>query len=137
MKETMRKVLNMTHQANIMPKGMKKEKWVKEFPGQLLITSGQIAWTTDCAAALVRVEKGQKNALKMLKKSQTKHIAKLTDMIRKPLSKVERGKLVALITIEVHARDVQDILIAKKTESPMHFNWMSQLRFELRDEAQA
>lgn len=55
---------------------MKKEKWVKEFLGQLLqlddfmlcklprITSGQIAWTTDCAAALAKVEKGQKNALR-------------------------------------------------------------------------
>lgn len=28
------------------------------------ITSGQIAWTTDCAAALAKVEKGQKNALR-------------------------------------------------------------------------
>merc|ERR1719487_2948664 len=91
MRETLRKVLNSCHQANIMPKGMKKEKWVKEYPGQLLITSGQIAWTTDTYNALVAVEKGKKNAMKMLKKGQTKHIAKLTDMIRKPLSKVERG----------------------------------------------
>ena len=30
----------------------------------LRITSGQIAWTTDCAAALAKVEKGQKNALR-------------------------------------------------------------------------
>eukprot|EP00397_Hematodinium_sp_SG-2012_P000063 GEMP01000063.1.p1 GENE.GEMP01000063.1~~GEMP01000063.1.p1 ORF type:complete len:2825 (+),score=742.06 GEMP01000063.1:2672-11146(+) len=133
MKESLRKLLNVCHQSNIVPKGMKKEKWVKEFPGQLLITSGQIAWTTDCHNSLVQVEKGRKNALKLLKKQQTKYIAKLTEMIRKPLSKVERGKLVALITIEVHSRDVQDRMITTKTESPANFNWTSQLRFELRE----
>merc|ERR1719162_2973548 len=86
------------------------------------------------------MEKGQKNALRVLKRTQTKYIAKLSDMMRKPTSKVERSKLVALITIEVHARDVQDRMITLKTESPGNFNWSSQLRFELReptDEVQA
>ncbi|CAK0888334.1 unnamed protein product [Prorocentrum cordatum] len=131
--ESLRMHLVKCHQGNINPKSMKKERWVKEFPGQLLITSGQIAWTTDCTAALAKIEKGQKNALRMLKRSQTKYIGKLTDMIRKPLNKVERAKLVALITIEVHARDVQDSQKACKTESPSNFNWASQLRFELRE----
>jgi dynein heavy chain, axonemal len=70
--------------------------------------------------------------MKLLKKSQTKYIGKLTDMIRKPISRVERGKLVALITIEVHARDVQDTLVQRKTDSPSAFQWTQQLRFELR-----
>eukprot|EP00928_Gymnodinium_smaydae_P048232 TRINITY_DN3222_c2_g2_i2.p1 TRINITY_DN3222_c2_g2~~TRINITY_DN3222_c2_g2_i2.p1 ORF type:complete len:3935 (+),score=1014.18 TRINITY_DN3222_c2_g2_i2:1731-11807(+) len=133
--ESLRQHLVKCHTMNMNPKSMKKEKWVKEFLGQLLITSGQILWTTDCHAALVKVEKGQKNALKMLKRAQTKYIGKLTEMIRKPLTKVERSKLVALITIEVHARDVQDMMVTKKTESPGNFNWTSQLRFELREPA--
>ena len=78
------------------------------------------------------MNKGSKSALKLLKKSQTKYLAKLTDMIRRPLTKIERNKLVALITIEVHARDVQDRLIQFKCDSPTNFNWLSQLRFELR-----
>merc|ERR1719265_629053 len=138
--ESLRKDLCKCHTANINPKSMKKEKWVKEFAGQLLITSGQIAWTTDCTASLHKMEKGQKNALRVLKRTQTKYIAKLTDVIRKPLPKVERSKLVALITIEVHARDVQDTMISRKTESPSNFSWTQQLRFELReptDEVQA
>eukprot|EP00435_Cladocopium_sp_Y103_P031450 s634_g8.t1 len=131
--ESLKAHLVKCHNMNINPKAMKKEKWVKEFLGQLLITSGQIAWTTDCAAALMKVEKGQKNALRMLKRTQSKYISKLCEMIRKPLTKIERNKLVALITIEVHARDVQDRMINLKTESPSNFNWTSQLRFELRD----
>ena len=64
MKETLRKLLNVCHSANVLPKGMKKEKWVKEYPGQLLITSGQIAWTSYCHTALADVNRGRKNALK-------------------------------------------------------------------------
>jgi dynein heavy chain len=133
MKETLRKILCDCHKLNIAPKGMKKEKWVREYPGMLLITSGQIAWTHDCESALQKIDRGSKNAMKVLKKAQGKYISKLTDIVRKPLTKVERGKLVSLITIEVHARDVQDRMIVAKTESPLHFNWLSQLRFQLRD----
>merc|ERR1719506_267228 len=133
MKETLRKILCDCHKLNIAPKGMKKEKWVREYPGMLIITSGQIAWTHDCEAALIKIDRGSKNAMKVLKKAQGKYISKLTDIVRKPLTKVERNKLVALITIEVHARDVQDRMIVAKTESPLHFNWLSQLRFQLRD----
>jgi dynein heavy chain len=133
--ESLRRDLARCHTANINPKSMKKEKWVKEFPAQLLITSGQIAWTTDCTVALHKMEKGQKNAMRVLKRTQTKYIAKLSDMIRKPSSRVERSKLVALITIEVHARDVQDTMVAKKCEQVNNFNWTSQLRFDLREQA--
>ncbi|CEL98551.1 unnamed protein product [Vitrella brassicaformis CCMP3155] len=133
MKETLKRLLVMVHQANLA-KGTKKEKWIKDNPGQLLITAGQIAWTTDSEAALRKIEKGGKNAMKLLKKHQTKYLAKLTDLVRKPLSKVERLKLVALITIEVHARDVQERLIQMKCENENAFPWKSQLRFELREE---
>ena len=33
-------------------KGMKKERWVRDNPGQMVITAGQIAWTAECEAAL-------------------------------------------------------------------------------------
>lgn len=61
----------------------KREKWVKEWPGQvitrnnkilcnisgrqMLITSSQIQWTSDCEKALGR---GDKKGLKSLKKKQ-------------------------------------------------------------------
>ena len=32
-----------------------KEKWVKEWQGQLLITCGAINWTTDCHTSLEKV----------------------------------------------------------------------------------
>ncbi|KAF4707198.1 hypothetical protein FOZ63_000784, partial [Perkinsus olseni] len=106
MKSTLTKLLNSCQQANCSPpKGLKKDKWVLKFPGQLLITAGQISWTMGCQNALAKIAEGSKNAMKVCRKRQTKTIARLTDMIRKPLNKVDRNKVVALITIEVHARD--------------------------------
>ena len=45
----------------------KREKWVKDWPGQMLITASQIQWTADCEKAL---DRGDKKGLKSLKKKQ-------------------------------------------------------------------
>ena len=39
------------------------------------------------------------------------------------LSKLMRGSLVALITIDVHNRDIVEYLINDKTENKSDFNW--------------
>ena len=56
-------------------------------------------------------------------------IIKYTEMIRGKISRQDRSKLVSLVTIEVHARDILDKLQATKTESINDFLWTSQLRF--------
>ncbi|RLN72009.1 hypothetical protein BBJ28_00019305, partial [Nothophytophthora sp. Chile5] len=89
----------------------KKEKWIKDFPGQLLITCGQTAWTNECIKALNEVFKGEKKALKQLKKKWISYLNKLADMVRGQLSATDRKKVVALITIEIHSRDVIDRLV--------------------------
>lgn len=48
----------------------KKDKWVKEYQGQLLISTGAVQWTTDCSKALNAISGGNKTALKALKKKQ-------------------------------------------------------------------
>ena len=48
----------------------KKDKWVKETIGQLLITTGAIMWTTDCSRALMAIAGGSKGALRQQKKKQ-------------------------------------------------------------------
>ncbi|CBZ54592.1 GF18580, related [Neospora caninum Liverpool] len=133
MRETLKRLLVATHQANLA-KGTKKERWVRECCGQLVITSSQIAWTTDTENALRKIAKGNKNALKQLKKQQCRYLSKLIDLVRKPLTPVEQSKIVSLITIEVHARDVQEKLIQMRCEHDNCFVWKSQLRFELRDD---
>lgn len=107
----------------------KKEKWVKDTIGQLIITTGSIAWTTDCTKALIAISSGTKGALKQQKKKQVSYLNKLTAMIRSPLTKIERNKVVALITMEIHNRDVIERMIKANCTSVSDFEWLSQLRF--------
>jgi dynein heavy chain, axonemal len=49
-------------------------------------------------------------------------------MVRGPLSKIERNKVVALITMEIHNRDVMERMIKAGCASVQDFEWLSQLR---------
>ncbi|CAD7695690.1 unnamed protein product, partial [Ostreobium quekettii] len=109
-------------------KSMKKEKWVKDTQGQLIITAGQILWTSECEKALQDADAAKK-ALRQLKKKWLSYLSKLTTVTRSRLSKIERNKVVSLITIEVHARDVIEKLGKVGCSSTADFDWVGQLRF--------
>ena len=47
--------------------GTKKEKWVKDHQGQMIITAGQIIWTSECEKALADPDEA-KVELKALKR---------------------------------------------------------------------
>ena len=53
---------------------------------------------------------------------------KFSEMIRGNLTKLQRLKIVALVTIEVHARDVIEKLIKSGCNDVNAFEWLSQLR---------
>lgn len=67
----------------------KREKWVRDWPGQMLISASQIQWTADCEKAL---DRGDKKGLKSLRKKQvrTHH-----------WSVVGKGRVVALLLCDV------------------------------------
>lgn len=54
---------------------------------------------------------------------------KFSEAIRGNLTKIQRLKIVALVTIEVHARDIIDKLIKSGCSDQFAFEWLSQLRF--------
>ncbi|KAA0723088.1 Dynein heavy chain 2, axonemal [Triplophysa tibetana] len=107
----------------------KRGKWVRDWPGQMLITTSQIQWTTDVTRALVtNKETTDKSALKSLKKKQVSMLNQLSEAIRGNLSKILRLKIVALVTVEVHARDVISKLAKAGCCDVNTFDWLCQLR---------
>ena len=54
---------------------------------------------------------------------------KYSEAIRGNLTKMQRAKLVALVTIEVHARDIIEKLAKVFCNDVSAFDWLSQLRF--------
>ncbi|KAM9836557.1 LOW QUALITY PROTEIN: dynein axonemal heavy chain 2 [Aulostomus maculatus] len=106
-----------------------RDKWIKDWPGQMLITASQIQWTTDVAKSLISSkERAAKSSLKSVKKKQVSMLNCYSEIIRGDLSKVLRLKIVALVTVEVHARDVIDKLAKTGCNDVNAFEWLCQLR---------
>ena len=101
----------------------KKDKWCKDWPGQLLIIKGKMEFTAACHKALTKIAAGNKKALKQVKRKQISYISELADMVRGQLTKIERKKVVALITMEIHSRDVEERLIKGGASYPETFLW--------------
>ena len=55
-------------------------------------------------------------------------LSKMSEAIRTNLTKIQRLKIVALVTIEVHARDIIEKLIKSGCNDVTAFEWLSQLR---------
>jgi len=53
---------------------------------------------------------------------------KFSEAIRTNLTKIQRLKIVGLVTIEVHARDIIEKLIKSGCNDVTAFEWLSQLR---------
>uniref|UniRef100_A0A8C8SM12 Dynein axonemal heavy chain 2 n=1 Tax=Pelusios castaneus TaxID=367368 RepID=A0A8C8SM12_9SAUR len=101
----------------------KRDKWVKEWAGQLVITASQIQWTADVTKCLGNCkERGDKKFLKV------SLLNKYSEAIRGSLTKIMRLKIVALVTVEIHARDVIEKLYKSNLMDPAAFEWLSQLR---------
>ncbi|XP_004521647.2 dynein heavy chain 2, axonemal [Ceratitis capitata] len=107
-----------------------REQWLSLWPGQMLLTTCQIQWTTECTRSLIHCKMvDQKKPLRKLKRKQNKVLAKLSELSRKELSKIMRLKVNTLITIEIHGRDVIDRMYKVNCKDVSHFEWFSQLRF--------
>lgn len=63
-----------------------------------------------------------------------RQLADLTRMVRGDLSHLGRRLLAALITIDVHSRDIVGSLLAKGTSSVNEFEWQMQLRYYFEEE---
>jgi dynein heavy chain len=104
---------------------------IRNTQGQVLITTSQMQWTTDVTTALIQLEQtGQPTALKKCRQNYKKKVENYIELVEKPgLGKLERMKLVALIIIDEHNREIIERLYQQKIASPRHFEWLQQLRF--------
>uniref|UniRef100_A0A8C7T912 Dynein axonemal heavy chain 12 n=1 Tax=Oncorhynchus mykiss TaxID=8022 RepID=A0A8C7T912_ONCMY len=100
-----------------------RSQWVREWPGQVVLCTSQIFWTLEVHEA---IGGGAQVYLWMYFKSQLKDIVEL---VRGKLPKQTRTTLGALVTIDVHARDVVMDLIDKGVSHETDFQWLAQLRY--------
>lgn len=69
--EMQRTLRTLLLEANVAHKQQKKDKWIKEWAGQLVLTVSQMVWTADCIKAMAATKDGKsKKGLKSMKKKQ-------------------------------------------------------------------
>lgn len=56
-------------------------------------------------------------------------LEQLTEHVRSGLNSIQHKIIVALITLDVHARDIIDNLVIENVKSTQDFNWLQQLRY--------
>lgn len=107
-----------------------RHEWLFNYPAQLCITGTQIYWTDETQLALEEYEGGQEDAVKRYLQLCNNRLSALIELVLGELTTEDRTKIISLITMDVHSRDVVDKLIQQKIEGPSAFAWQQQLRFE-------
>jgi dynein heavy chain len=83
-----------------------RTKWVTSWPGQVVICVDNIYWTKEVAEA---IEAGK---IEDYHKELISQLAGLVGLVRGNLTKLDRQTLSALVTIDVHNRDVVGALVS-------------------------
>nr|KAJ3422321.1 Dynein heavy chain 7, axonemal [Polyrhizophydium stewartii] len=108
-----------------------REKWVLEWPGQVVICVSQIFWTLGVEDAIPQGKKGLEEYLAQLNRDLNETIK----LVRGELPKMARYTLGALVVIDVHARDVVANMITGDSIRDINdFGWLSQLRYYWEDD---
>lgn len=108
-----------------------RHTWVFDYPAQAALLASQVVWTEEVEAALEEQENGNEEALKKYWDLSSVRLEELIRLVQGTLSTLDRQKIITLITVDVHARDVVQSLITKKVNSSLDFQWQSQLRYYL------
>lgn len=106
-----------------------RHTWVLNYPAQVVLLGSQIVWTEEVENTLEEFENGTENAIKKYFDLATVRLEELIKLVQGELGSLERRKIITLITVDVHARDVVQSLTAKKVSSSQDFQWQSQLRY--------
>ena len=80
------------------------------------------------AAGLSEEDGGDNQAMAKFIDFSLKQIQAMVDLVRTQLDKQQRTLMGALLTIDVHARDVTRAMVTKQTDKMTDFEWTKQLR---------
>ncbi|KAL3285103.1 hypothetical protein HHI36_019227 [Cryptolaemus montrouzieri] len=91
-----------------------RTEWVTRHPSQVVLAVSQIMWAKGVHDVLDKVDEYKHKRLDLYLKRCIGDLNDLAVLIRSDLPKVTRLILIALITIDVHARDTLANIAAKK-----------------------
>ncbi|KAJ1441552.1 dynein heavy chain, N-terminal region 2-domain-containing protein, partial [Ochromonadaceae sp. CCMP2298] len=104
-----------------------REDWINHHPGQIVATVAQMTWARDTEEVLRSND--PIGGMQTWATAYKKELHKLIVKIRGNLPSLVRKIIVALVTTDVHARDIIDELCERQVESTHDFLWQQQLRY--------
>ncbi|XP_037621211.1 dynein heavy chain 6, axonemal [Sebastes umbrosus] len=106
-----------------------REEWVVAgHPSQVVLTISQLMWCRDMDACL-EGDHDHFAALEEFKLTNFERLNALAALVRGQLPTLHRNIITALITIDVHARDIVIDLVRQKVDDRSNFEWQRQLRY--------
>ena len=96
--------------------------WCFQFCAQVVVTTSQIMWTEEVIQAF-DVLNANENAMRECLAKQNTQLDACINLVLNELTWSERIKIITLITIDVHSRDVVQGLIEQRVENPTQFQW--------------
>jgi len=106
-----------------------RDKWLFNYPAQMALTASQILWCEEVEYNFLALEDGNETALKDYYRVLNQRLKALIILVMGKLNKRDRTKIMTLITVDVHNRDIVDMLVQNKVENAQEFAWQSQMRY--------
>ncbi|XP_064174621.1 dynein axonemal heavy chain 6 isoform X1 [Anguilla rostrata] len=97
-------------------------------PSQVVLTVSQLMWCRDMDNCL----EGDHDHFEALQEFEVINVERLNNLaalVRGQLPSLHRNIITALITVDVHARDIVTDLVKQKVDSGSNFEWQRQLRY--------
>jgi dynein heavy chain len=130
MRQTLRLILvECLQDAQLWEIEKPREEWIFLYPAQLALLTTQVVWTEEVETSLEELEGGQEYSMKQYLELSNHRLESLIRLVQGPLEKGDRVKIITVITIDVHNRDVVAGLVKSRVESNSDFKWQSQLRY--------
>ncbi|KYM93367.1 Dynein heavy chain 7, axonemal [Cyphomyrmex costatus] len=123
--EMRKSVCHMVNQAILAYHMKARTAWVLEWPGQTVLCVDQTYWTQQVEEAMLKGVAGLERYLEQCQEELNDIIL----LIRGILSKQNRITLEALVTLNVHSKDVLADLYKEQVVKNTDFRWLCQLRY--------
>lgn len=127
--DAMRSTLRDIAQASLTRFQQKpREEWLVEDPSQITLLINLIDWVVKTESAFRKLNSGDAKALDTAHKAQVIQLTSLVKMVQGKLDRPVRTKVMCLITMDTHSRDILEKLQKEGVVKPDEFQWQSQLK---------
>lgn len=112
-----------------------REQWLKMDPAQITLLINFIIWCRNVEQCFKDIASGNLDAIKTLKQKSVDELVALIKMVQGDLERPLRQKIMCMITLDTHSRDIMSRLIEENVRKNDEFQWQSQLKFSWDTEA--